>query len=67
MGSRGETPRYDFLASDSFSALLKYNDERTVMQWLDKTVARMRELRGVRLYEVVNFDWIRERLQSAHN
>lgn len=47
---RGDSPRYDFVTSDNLSAFLKYNDERTVMQWLDKTVARMRELRGVRLY-----------------
>jgi KaiC/GvpD/RAD55 family RecA-like ATPase len=50
---RGDSARYDFLASDSLSAFLKYNDERAVMQWLDKTVARMRELRGVRLYGFV--------------
>jgi len=47
---REDSPRYDFLAADNVSAFLKYNDERSVMQWLDKTVARMREARGVRVY-----------------
>ena len=41
---------YDFLASDNLSTFLKYNDERAFMQWLDKTIARMREFRGIRLY-----------------
>jgi len=47
---RDDSPIYDFLAADNYSAFLKYNDERSFMQWLDKTVARMRELKGVRLY-----------------
>ncbi len=47
---REDSPLYDFLAADNLSAFLKYNDERSFMQWLDKTVARMRELRGIRLY-----------------
>lgn len=47
---REDSPRYDFLVIDNLTAFLKYNDERAVMQWLDKTVARMREGRGVRLY-----------------
>ena len=47
---RDDSPLYDFLASDNLSAFLKYNDERAFMQWLDKTIARMRELKGVRLY-----------------
>lgn len=47
---RDDSPLYDFLASDNLSAFLKYNDERAFMQWLDKTIARMREFRGVRLY-----------------
>jgi len=47
---RDDSPLYDFLASDNLSAFLKYNDERAFMQWLDKTMARMREFRGVRLY-----------------
>ena len=47
---REDSPLYDFLAADNLAAFLKYNDERAVMQWLDKTMARMRELRGVRLY-----------------
>ena len=44
-----DSPLYDFLATDNYSAFLKYNDERSFMQWLDKTIARMRELKGVRL------------------
>ena len=47
---RDDSPLYDFLAIDNLSAFLKYNDERAFMQWLDKTIARMRELKGVRLY-----------------
>ena len=47
---RDDSPLYDFLASENFSAFLKYNDERAFTQWLDKTIARMRELKGVRLY-----------------
>ncbi len=47
---REDSPLYDFLATDNLSAFLKYNDERSFMQWLDKTLARMRELRGIRLY-----------------
>ena len=47
---RDDSPLYDFLVSDNLSAFLKYNDERAFMQWLDKTMARMREFRGVRLY-----------------
>jgi len=47
---RDDSPLYDFLATDNLSAFLKYNDERAFMQWLDKTIARMREFKGVRLY-----------------
>jgi len=47
---KDDSSLYDFLANDNLSTFLKYNDERTFMQWLDKTVARMREFRGVRLY-----------------
>jgi KaiC/GvpD/RAD55 family RecA-like ATPase len=47
---RGDSARYDLQASENLSAFCKYNDERSVMQWLDKTVARMREFKGVRLY-----------------
>ncbi len=50
---REDSPVYDFFAADNLSAFLKYNEERALMQWLDKTVARMRELRGVRLYGFV--------------
>lgn len=45
-----DSPLYDFLAADNFSTFLKYNDEHTFMQWMDKTIARMREFRGVRVY-----------------
>jgi hypothetical protein len=34
---------YDFMANDNLSTFLKYKDERTFMQWLDKTIACMRE------------------------
>jgi len=47
---RDDSSLYDFMASDNLSTFLKYNDERTFMQWLDKTIARMREFRGIRLY-----------------
>lgn len=47
---RDDSPLYDFLASENLSAFLKYNDERAFMQWLDKTIGRMRETKGVRLY-----------------
>ena len=47
---KDDSPSYDFLASDNLSTFLKYNDERAFMQWLDKTIARMREFRGIRLY-----------------
>lgn len=47
---KDDSSLYDFMASDNFSTFLKYNDERTFMQWLDKTIARMREFRGIRLY-----------------
>lgn len=47
---REDSPLYDFLANDNMSAFLKYNDEKSFMQWLDKTLARMRELKGVRIY-----------------
>jgi KaiC/GvpD/RAD55 family RecA-like ATPase len=47
---RDDSPLYDFLAIDNLSAFLKYNDERAFMQWLDKTISRMREMKGVRLY-----------------
>jgi KaiC/GvpD/RAD55 family RecA-like ATPase len=47
---RDDSPLYDFLATDNYSAFLKYNDERSFMQWLDKTIARMREFKGVRMY-----------------
>lgn len=47
---KDDSSLYDFLANDNLSTFLKYNDERTFMQWLDKTIARIREFRGIRLY-----------------
>jgi len=47
---KDDSSLYDFMASDNLSTFLKYNDERTFMQWLDKTIARMREFKGIRLY-----------------
>ena len=44
------SPSYDFVVADSASAILKYNDERTFMQWFDRLVASLRELKGIRLY-----------------
>jgi KaiC/GvpD/RAD55 family RecA-like ATPase len=44
------SPAYDFVVADSASAILKYNDERTFMQWFDRTAASLRELKGIRLY-----------------
>lgn len=47
---KDDSSLYDFMAGDNLSTFLKYNDERTFMQWLDKTIARMREFKGIRLY-----------------
>lgn len=47
---RDDSPLYDFVAGENLSAFLKYNDERAFMQWLDKTIGRVREMRGIRLY-----------------
>jgi KaiC/GvpD/RAD55 family RecA-like ATPase len=47
---KDDSSLYDFMANDNLSTFLKYNDERTFMQWLDKTIARMREFKGIRLY-----------------
>ncbi len=44
------SPTYDFAAIDSCSTILKYNDERAFMQWFDRIVAGLKELKGVRLY-----------------
>ena len=50
---RGNMPRYDFVVTDNFSPFLRYNDERVFTQWLDKTVPRLREMKGVRLWSFV--------------
>ena len=50
---RQYSPSYDFVVADSFSTFLKYNDERTFMQWFDRLVARLRPLKGIRLYGFV--------------
>ncbi len=47
---RDDSPLYDFVAGENLSAFLKYNDERAFMQWLDKTIGRIREMKGIRLY-----------------
>lgn len=47
---KDDSSLYDFMANDNLSTFLKYNDERAFMQWLDKTIARMRNFRGIRLY-----------------
>lgn len=44
------SPTYDLALVDSFSTLLKYNDERTFMPWFDKVVAGLKEMKGIRLY-----------------
>jgi len=50
---RDDSPRYDFNLADNLSTFMKYNDERSFMQWFDKTIARMREARGIRAYGFV--------------
>jgi len=50
---REDSPVYDFVVADNLSTFMKYNDERSFMQWLDKTIARMREARGIRVYGFV--------------
>lgn len=47
------SPTYDLVVVDNFSSLLKYNDERTFMQWFDRFVAGLKQLKGVRLYGFV--------------
>ncbi len=47
------SPTYDLAVVDSCSTILKYNDERTFMQWFDRVVAGLKELKGVRLYGFV--------------
>jgi len=47
------SPTYDFAVADNISAFLKYNDERTFMQWFDRLIASLRQLKGVRLYGFV--------------
>lgn len=47
------SPAYDFALVDNLSTMLKYNDERAFMQWFDRLVARLRPMKGDRLYGVV--------------
>ncbi len=42
--------RNDFVVMDNTSAFMRYNDERTFMQWFDRLIAGLRQLNGVRLY-----------------
>jgi KaiC/GvpD/RAD55 family RecA-like ATPase len=50
---KGFSPTYDLAVVDNFSSILKYNDERTFMQWFDRFVATVKQLRGIRLYGFV--------------
>ncbi len=47
------SPTYDLVVVDNISMVLKYNDERSFMQWFDKLVARLKPLKGIRLYGFV--------------
>jgi len=47
------SPTYDLAVVDNVSTMLKYNDERAFMQWFDRLMARLRPMKGVRLYGVV--------------
>ncbi len=51
--TRDLSPTYDLVVVDNISMMLKYNDERSFMQWFDKLVARLRALKGIRLYGFV--------------
>jgi KaiC/GvpD/RAD55 family RecA-like ATPase len=42
--------RNDFVVADNASAFMRYNDERTFMQWFDRMISGLRQLKGVRLY-----------------
>ncbi len=46
-------PHYDFAVTDSLSPFLRYNEERVYTQWLDKIVAHVREMKGVRLWSYI--------------
>ncbi len=47
------SPTYDLAVLDSTSTILKYNDERAFMQWFDRLVAGLKQLKGIRLYGFV--------------
>jgi KaiC/GvpD/RAD55 family RecA-like ATPase len=40
----------DLALADNASVFMRYNDERTFMQWFDKLIAGLRQFKGVRLY-----------------
>ena len=44
------SPTYDLAVVDNLSTMLKYNDERAFMQWFDRLIARLRPMKGVRVY-----------------
>lgn len=46
------SPTYDLAIVDNISTMLKYNDERAFMQWLDRIIAKVRPMKGVRLYGI---------------
>ena len=50
---RDYSPIFDFAIVDNVSTILKYNDERSFMQWFDRLIAKVKPMKGVRLYGVV--------------
>ncbi len=46
-------PHYDFVVTDNLSPFLRYNEERVYTQWLDKIVAHVREMKGIRLWSYI--------------
>ncbi len=50
---RDYSPIFDFAIVDNVSTILKYNDERPFMQWFDRLIAKVRPMKGIRLYGVV--------------
>jgi len=47
------SPTYDLAVADNVSTMLKWNDERAFMQWFDRLIARLRPMKGVRVYGFV--------------
>ena len=50
---RDHSPLYDLAIVDNVSVMLKYNDERPFMQWFDRLIAKVRPMKGIRLYAFV--------------